>query len=131
MEATLRRNSYGLGSGSTLQDYSNTTSNIVAVDRYGSFFVITNLHRRAICQNGRNRCQLMHAKVPCSSASHRHLHLRPPFPNRAGARLSRSGVQHRLSVALAEAANYCPSLVGRRISPHTLRHYFAFPTITE
>lgn len=46
----------------------------------------------------------------------------PVFPNRAGVRLSRSGVQYRLSVALATATNNCPSLAGRRVSPHTLRH---------
>ena len=46
----------------------------------------------------------------------------PVFSNRAGARLSRSGVQYRLSVTLATATNSCPSLAGRRISPHTLRH---------
>lgn len=46
----------------------------------------------------------------------------PVFPNRAGRRLSRSGVEHRLAVALAIASERCPSLVGRRISPHTLRH---------
>ena len=46
----------------------------------------------------------------------------PVFPNRAGARLSRSGVEHRLGVALATASKSCPSLTGRRISPHTLRH---------
>jgi site-specific recombinase XerD len=48
--------------------------------------------------------------------------LAPVFPNRAGARMSRSGVEHRLSVALATASERCPSLTGRRISPHTLRH---------
>jgi len=46
----------------------------------------------------------------------------PVFPNRSGARLSRSGVEHRLGVALATASERCPSLAGRRISPHTLRH---------
>jgi integrase/recombinase XerD len=46
----------------------------------------------------------------------------PVFPNRAGARLSRAGVANRLGVALAIASKRCPSLVGRRISPHTLRH---------
>ena len=44
------------------------------------------------------------------------------FPNRAGKRLSRSGVEHRLRVALRTAAERCPSLAARRISPHTLRH---------
>jgi len=46
----------------------------------------------------------------------------PVFPNRTGARLSRSGVANRLDVALTIASKRCPSLVGRRISPHTLRH---------
>lgn len=46
----------------------------------------------------------------------------PVFPNRAGKRLSRSGVEHRLRVALRKAAEQCLSLATRRISPHTLRH---------
>jgi site-specific recombinase XerD len=46
----------------------------------------------------------------------------PVFPNRFGARLSRSGVEHRLRIALSTASQGCPSLAGRRISPHTLRH---------
>jgi len=46
----------------------------------------------------------------------------PVFPNRFGVQMSRSGVEHRLRVALSEAAKRCPSLAERRISPHTLRH---------
>lgn len=46
----------------------------------------------------------------------------PVFPSRAGKRLSRSGVEDRLRVAVARAAESCPSLRGRRISPHTFRH---------
>lgn len=46
----------------------------------------------------------------------------PVFPNRAGARLSRSGVEHRLRVAVQKATTRCPSLGSKRISPHTLRH---------
>lgn len=46
----------------------------------------------------------------------------PVFPNRAGRRLSRSGVEHRLRLAVHTAAMLCPSLATRRISPHTLRH---------
>lgn len=46
----------------------------------------------------------------------------PVFPNRAGKRMSRSGVQHRLRCALPRASERCPSLGARRISPHTLRH---------
>jgi integrase/recombinase XerD len=33
-----------------------------------------------------------------------------------------SGVAHRLGLAVEQAAATCPSLRGRRTSPHTLRH---------
>ncbi len=46
----------------------------------------------------------------------------PVFPNRTGQPLSRSGVASRLRSALALATKRCPSLSGRPISPHTLRH---------
>jgi integrase/recombinase XerD len=46
----------------------------------------------------------------------------PLFPNRHGQRMSRSGVEERLAGALIAAASTCPSLNGRRVSPHTLRH---------
>jgi len=46
----------------------------------------------------------------------------PVFPNRFGAPMSRSGVEHRLRATLSEAVSQCPSLAGRRVSPHTLRH---------
>jgi len=46
----------------------------------------------------------------------------PLFPNREGNRLSRSGVEKRLRAAVNIAASRCPTLTGRRISPHTLRH---------
>ena len=46
----------------------------------------------------------------------------PVFPNRAGKPMSRSGVEHRLHVAITKASIQCPSLCGRAISPHTVRH---------
>jgi integrase/recombinase XerD len=46
----------------------------------------------------------------------------PLFPNRAGKPLTRSGVEHRLDLAVETAQNTCDSLKGRRISPHTIRH---------
>jgi site-specific recombinase XerD len=44
------------------------------------------------------------------------------FPNRGGQPMTRSGVAHRLRLAVSKAAKTCPSLRSRRISPHTLRH---------
>jgi integrase/recombinase XerD len=46
----------------------------------------------------------------------------PVFPNRAGKSMSRSGVEHRLRAAITKASFQCPSLRGRVISPHTVRH---------
>jgi len=46
----------------------------------------------------------------------------PVFPNRAGTPMSRSGIEHRLQVAITKASTSCPSLRGRTISPHTMRH---------
>lgn len=44
------------------------------------------------------------------------------FPNRTGKPLSRSGVEHRLRVAVQTASQRCPALRKRRVSPHTFRH---------
>jgi len=46
----------------------------------------------------------------------------PVFPNRNGVAMSRSGVRDRLNRAVAAAEQDCPSLRGRQVSPHTLRH---------
>jgi integrase/recombinase XerD len=44
------------------------------------------------------------------------------FTNRGGGQLSRSGVEKRLVEAIQVATADCPTLQGKRISPHTLRH---------
>ena len=44
------------------------------------------------------------------------------FVNSRGGRLSRFGVRHIIRTRLAAASENCPSLRGRRISPHTIRH---------
>jgi len=46
----------------------------------------------------------------------------PVFTNHSGCRLSRFGVQKRLAQAAAKAAQVCPSLKGRQVSPHIVRH---------
>jgi len=46
----------------------------------------------------------------------------PLFPNRFGRPLSRSGVEDRLGRAVAAAVAGCPSLTGKAVSPHTVRH---------
>jgi site-specific recombinase XerD len=46
----------------------------------------------------------------------------PLFPTRTGRRLSRDAVALRVSTHAATAAQRCPSLRGKRIHPHVLRH---------
>lgn len=46
----------------------------------------------------------------------------PVFPNRGGRAMSRSGVEKRLDAAVRAAAQKCPALCGRNVSPHTVRH---------
>lgn len=46
----------------------------------------------------------------------------PLLPNSAGKPMSRSGVESRLKRAVKSAAEKQTTLVGRSISPHTLRH---------
>lgn len=46
----------------------------------------------------------------------------PLFPNASGVPLSRSGIENRLRQAIKTATATCPTLKGRRISPHTIRH---------
>jgi integrase/recombinase XerD len=46
----------------------------------------------------------------------------PIFTNRFGHQLSRSGVEMRLRLALKRAGKQCPSLKGKRVSPHSFRH---------
>lgn len=46
----------------------------------------------------------------------------PVFPNRRGRRMTRAGVEYRLRQAVRTAAQTCPSLVERNVSPHMLRH---------
>lgn len=46
----------------------------------------------------------------------------PLFPTRTGRRLSRDAVERRLAKHAAAAALQCPSLQGKGLSPHVLRH---------
>ncbi len=46
----------------------------------------------------------------------------PLFPTRTGRRLSRDAIERRLAIHAANAAKQCPSLNGKRLHPHALRH---------
>lgn len=46
----------------------------------------------------------------------------PLFPTRTGRRLSRDAIERRLATHTTNAATRCPSLNGKRLHPHALRH---------
>ena len=53
------------------------------------------------------------------------------FPSRSGERMARSNVTQRLDLAVSTAAEKCPQLAGRSISPHTIRHYVSLLTMSR
>ena len=46
----------------------------------------------------------------------------PLFPTRTGRRLSRDAIEQRVTTHAANAAAVCPSLHGKQLHPHVLRH---------
>jgi site-specific recombinase XerC len=46
----------------------------------------------------------------------------PLFPTRTGRRLTRDAVERRVATHAATAAQCCPSLAGKHVHPHALRH---------
>jgi site-specific recombinase XerD len=46
----------------------------------------------------------------------------PLFPTRTGRQLSRDAIERRLATHTAAAATRCPSLHGKKLHPHVLRH---------
>ena len=46
----------------------------------------------------------------------------PLFPTRTGRRLSADAVQRRVTLHVAVAKERCPSLAGKNVTPHVLRH---------
>ena len=46
----------------------------------------------------------------------------PVFPNRRGGALSHDGLAYLLAKHVAVAQETCPSLAGKRVTPHVLRH---------
>ena len=53
------------------------------------------------------------------------------FPNCSGGPMSRTGVTDRLQLAARGAAQHCPQLLLRKISPHRIRHSTACHLITS
>ena len=54
----------------------------------------------------------------------------PAFPNARGGPLSHDAFQYLLAKHLASAQPYCPSLANKHVTPHVLRHYLPFLTMS-
>jgi len=54
----------------------------------------------------------------------------PLFPTRVGQRLSRHALERRVAKHAHTAAGSCPSLTGKKISPHVMRHTTAMRLLT-
>jgi len=54
----------------------------------------------------------------------------PLFPTSTGRRLSRDAIEHRLARDTAAALQRCPSLNGKQVTAHTLRHTAAMRLLT-
>jgi site-specific recombinase XerD len=59
----------------------------------------------------------------------------PPVPelfvNAEGAAMTRAGFEYILEKHVCSAKKSCPSLSGRSVSPHQLRHYVPFRTMSS
>jgi integrase/recombinase XerD len=55
----------------------------------------------------------------------------PLFPNRYGDSISRFCIKQRLDCAVNKALASCPSLKGRKISPHSIRNITAMHMLRE
>jgi site-specific recombinase XerD len=49
----------------------------------------------------------------------------PLFPTSTGARLTRDAIARRISKHAATAAEQCPSIASKQLTPHTMRHISA------
>ncbi len=52
------------------------------------------------------------------------------FPSARGGTLSSDSVQYLVTKYAAVARKNCPSLLQKRVSPHVLRHYLPFLTMS-
>jgi integrase/recombinase XerD len=55
----------------------------------------------------------------------------PVFPTLRGGRLSRDAIEHLITKYNHLAEQDCPSLERKKVSPHVLRHYLPFLTMSS
>ena len=103
--------------------------------RHEDLYIGTGAHVRVIGKGRKERC------TPLSKSTRAVLAAwireppraedQPLFPNARGSRISAHGVHYLLHKHVAAAAGKCPSLKGKRVSPHVLRHTTAMDLLQE
>ena len=103
--------------------------------RHEDLYIGTGAHVRVIGKGRKERC------TPLSKSTRAVLAAwireppraeeQPLFPNARGSRISAHGVHYLLNKHVAAAAGKCPSLKGKRVSPHVLRHTTAMDLLQE
>src|SRR6202011_6312984 len=77
----------------------------------------TTKQTRAVLKNWLNEPQRAHTEML--------------FPNARGNRLSGDGVRYVLAKHIVTASKTCPSLLRKKVTPHVLRHYLPFLTMSS
>jgi site-specific recombinase XerD len=95
----------------------------------------TGAHVRVIGKGRKERCTPLSKNTRAVLAAWVREPLRAPdqplFPNASGGRLSAHGVHYLLAKHVTAAADVCPSLKQKRVSPHVLRHTTAMDLLKE
>jgi site-specific recombinase XerD len=95
----------------------------------------TGAHVRVVGKGRKERCTPLSKNTRTVLAAWLREPLRatgqPLFPNARGSRLSAHGVHYLLAKHVTRAAEVCPSLKHKRVSPHVLRHTTAMDLLQE
>ena len=95
----------------------------------------TGAHVRVIGKGRKERCTPLSTNTRAVLAAWlrepRRAPDQPLFPNARGGRLSSHGVHYLLAKHVSAAAEVCPSLKQKRVSPHVLRHTTAMDLLHE
>jgi site-specific recombinase XerD len=102
--------------------------------RQEDLHVATGAHVRVMGKGRKERCTPLSKNTRAVLAAWLKEPLRAPdqplFPNMRGGRLSAHGVHYLLAKHVTAAAEVCPSLKHKRVSPHVLRHYLPDRTMS-
>jgi site-specific recombinase XerD len=103
--------------------------------RHEDLYIGTGAHVRVIGKGRKERCTPLSKSTRAVLAAWIREPLRAEdqslFPNARGSRISAHGVHYLLNKHVAAAAGKCPSLKGKRVSPHVLRHTTAMDLLQE